>query len=79
MNFQEIKSYEESRNKQLHIFDVIKIHLEHIFQSLARKITFRQKYQDPWTASSCEFVQKDILYWYRAIRDHEIAFGRRRE
>ena len=77
MNIREINSYEEFKEQKVQLYAIIKFHLEILLGSLNRKITFRQKFKNPWSASSSLFVQRDVFFYcYRAIRDHNISFGR---
>ena len=51
--------------------------MNRLIVSVYRKLTFRQKYKDPWTVVASEPIPKDIFYeWYKTIEGHSTEFGR---
>lgn len=72
-----LETYDVLREKDVKVFEIVQFHLERISIGINQKISFKQKYKNPWTIEVVEFIQKSIFYeFFRAVRDYKISFGR---
>ena len=70
-------SYADLKSKNTPTINVLNFFVNRLIVSVYRKLTFRQKYKDPWAVVASEPIPKDIFYeWYKAIEDHSTEFGR---
>ena len=60
--------------KTVALKDLWKWHMVRIINSVNRKISFKQKFKDPWQVTVQEFVYADcFIQWFRIIRDYKTA------
>ena len=75
-----LETYEVLRKQDVKVSSLVVFHLNRMLTGIKRKIIFRQKFKDPWTAEVIEFIEKQVFYQYfRALRDYHISFGRTTE
>ena len=70
-------SYDRLTLKKIDVIKLLNWHFEKILKSINRKITFRQKYKNPWAVEVTEVLHRDIfIQAFIAIRDFAVEFGR---
>ena len=48
-----------------------------ILERLNRRITFKEKYKNPWIVEVGEHIHLSVFYeWFKAISDYKTEFGR---
>lgn len=73
----QMQSYDELRKSEVKVSPVLEWHLKRVLNSIHRKITFKQKFKNPWCVEVVEYLYKDIFYqFFRAVRDYRTSFGR---
>jgi len=71
------ESYDTLSNKTTSTYALVNWHFIHIVENSRRRITFRQKYKNPWTVEVTERIQRDVfLEGFKAVRDYKIQFGK---
>jgi len=72
-----MESYERLQLKEFKVASVVNWHFESIIKSINRRISFRQKFKDPWTIVIEEKIFPDtFIQAFKAIRDYKSEFGR---
>ena len=68
-------SYDKLKDKEGKVF------VNHLIQGAFRRLTFQQKYRNPWCIEVTErlHIYKIFFEWFKAIEDHCISFGRTTE
>ena len=70
-------SYELLKHKQGSVFNILQYHFQNVFKSVLRRISFRERYRNPWRIEISESLHWSLFYeWFKAIQDHNIHFGR---
>ena len=70
-------SYESLRTTKVDLFVLLKFHFCDIICSLARKISSRQAYKNPWQVNVEHKIHYTVFkYWYKAVADYTSEFGR---
>ena len=63
-------SYADLKSKNAPTINILVFFVNRLIVSVYRKLTFRQKYKDPWTIVALGVIPKDIFYeWYKAIEE----------
>ena len=74
--FAPLETYEVLRNKDVKIASILQFHFKRILASLYRKISFHQKYRNPWVIEVTEYISSEVYYqFFRAVRDYKISYG----
>ena len=72
-------SYVLLRSKEVY-FNILKFHLGNIFKGIFRRLSFKQKFRNPWKIEVTESIYWAVFYeWFKAVEDHSTAFGRETE
>lgn len=80
MNFEPLETYQVLANKHVKTYEIIQFHFKKILQGIYRRLTFKQKFKNPWVAEVGEYICPEVFYeYYKAIRDFKISFGRTTE
>ena len=70
-------SYQILEEKKIYVKQILEFHIKSVINILKRRITFREKYKNPWRAEAEVLIQFDIFYnWYKSIEDYTTSFGR---
>ena len=68
--------YKVLREHRSSTSDIIEWHFLSIIESIRRKLTLRQLFNDPFTVKLATVIYKEVFYQaYRAIRDVHTTFG----
>ena len=60
--------------------EILHFHISHLLECVYRRLSFRQKFKNPWLIEATERLNCKIFYeWFKAIEDYSIAFGRETE
>ena len=71
------ESYGSLEEKKIDIKSILSFHVLKILESLNRRITFKEKFKNPWTVEVGEHIHFSVFYeWFKAISDYKIEFGR---
>jgi len=77
MNNRDYESYDKLKSEKIDAELLLEWHFSYIVRSVSRKITFRQKFKNPWTVEVTESIQSEVfIKAFQAIRDYKIDFGR---
>ena len=77
MNFAALETYEVLERKEVKIVGVLEFHMKRLTSSIHRKLSFKQKFVDPWVINISEYISKEVYYeFFRAVRDYKISYGR---
>ena len=77
MSFKPLETYQVLEKKEVKVEPIVKWTLKRIVFSISRRITFKQKFKNPWTVEVSEFIHESVFYEiFRAIRDYKISYGR---
>jgi len=69
--------YVQLDSKKIEVIKLLHWKFESIVKSLNRRLTFRQKYKNPWMVELTETIHRDIFVQaFKAIRDFPTEFGR---
>ena len=69
--------YSHLAKKTVPVVNIINFVLIQSLKSVYRKLSFRQKYRDPWAIVVSEPITREIFYkWLKAVNDHSPDFGR---
>ena len=72
-----MSSYLHLAKKTTPVVNILNFVLNRCLKVIYRKLSFRQKYRDPWTIVEPEPIATEIFYdWLKAINDHLPDFGR---
>ena len=72
-----VESYGSLEEKKIDIKSILSFHVLKILESLNRRITFKEKFKNPWTVEVGEHIHFSVFYeWFKAISDYKIEFGR---
>ena len=73
-------SYEKLKRKEHSVQEILHFHISHLLECVHRRLSFRQKFKNPWLIEATERLNCKIFYeWFKAIEDYSIAFGRETE
>ena len=73
----EYESYEKLKAEKINADLLLEWHFSNICSSISRRISFRQKFKNPWTIEATENIQRDVfIKAFQAIRDYKIDYGR---
>lgn len=71
-----LETYEVLKEKKLNVVVTLQYHLKRILDSIRRKISFHQKFRNPWVIEVTEYIAPPIYYeLFRAVRDYKISAG----
>ena len=71
-----MESYERLKTKKTDTAKIIEWHFQTILKNIKRRITFRQRYRNPWHIEVTERIQRDVfIASFKAIRDYTVQFG----
>ena len=80
MSFMPLETYEELKKKEVKVANILSFHFARIICCIHRKLSFKQKFKNPWTINVSEYLSRDCFYeFFRAVRDYKIAYGRKCE
>ena len=72
-----MSSYSHLAKKTTPVVNILNFVLNRSLKSIYRKLSFRQKYRNPWTIVVSEPIAREIFYeWFKAINDYLPDFGR---
>ena len=72
-----MSSYFHLGKKTTPVVNILNFVLNWSLKSIYSKLSFRQKYRDPWTFVVSEPIAIEIFYeWFKATNDHIPDFGR---
>ena len=72
-----MSSYSHLAKKTTPVVNIFNFVLNRSLKSIYRKLSFRQKYRNPWTIAVTEPIAREIFYeWFKAVNDHLPDFGR---
>ena len=72
-----MSSYSQLAKKTTPVVNILNFVLNRSLKSIYRKLSFRQKYRNPWTIAVTEPIAREIFYeWFKAVNDHLPDFGR---
>lgn len=72
-----MESYDRLKEKKIDISCLLEWHFRNICHLINRRITFKQKYKNPWTVEVSEHIHRQIFFEsFKAIRDYVVEFGR---
>lgn len=72
-----MESYERLKSKKIDVVNLLEWHFTTICKSINKRLTFRQKYKNPWTIELFERVHRGVfIEAFKAIRDFTVEFGR---
>jgi len=72
-----MESYDKLKEKKIDVSRLLEWHFSTICRSIQRRITFKQKYKNPWTVEVLEHIHREIfIASFKAIRDYVTEFGR---
>ena len=72
-----MSSYSHLVKKTTSVVNILNFVLYRSLKSIYRKLSFRQKYRNPWIIVASEPIAREICYeWLKAINDHLPDFGR---
>lgn len=67
--------YADPNSKNTLTINILNFFVNRLIVSVYPKLTFRQKYKDPWTIIASEPIPEDIFYeQYKVIKDHSMKF-----
>ena len=70
-------SYERLSSKKIDVSNLLQWHFTNIVKSINRRLSFRQKFKNPWTVELTEIIHRDLFVQaFIAIRDFPATFGR---
>ena len=70
------KVYDRLESKEVQVLPVLSFHFKRAFESVYRKIIFKQKFVNPWVADVTEVIDPLVFYqWFKAVSDFS-DFGR---
>lgn len=68
-----MESYEKLKSKHVEVSDLIQWHFLEILKTINRRLIFKEKFQNPWTITISERVNKSVFIpLFQAIRDHKV-------
>lgn len=71
-----MESYDKLKEKNIEISALLEWHFSNICRSIHRRITFKQKYKNPWMVEVSERIHRDLfIASYKAIKDYSVSFG----
>ncbi len=70
------ESYDRLEKKEISVHVLVQWHFKRIVETIGRRLTFHQKYKNPWTIELVEPIQCDIFRKaFQAVRDHSPSVG----
>jgi len=66
-------SYERYKTKEVAVAEIAQWRFAEILKTVKRRITFKEKFNNPWTITVTEQIHRSIFVAvYQAIRDHVV-------
>ena len=63
-------SHEKLKKKEHSVQEILKFHISHLLECVYRRLSFRQKFKNPWLIEATERVNCKIFFeWFKAIED----------
>ena len=73
-------SYDKLKYKEAKVVEILEFHVNHLIEGAFHRLTFQQKYRNPWCIEVTERLHYKIFFeWFKAIEDHCISCGRTTE
>ena len=71
------ESYDHLDKQQINVSNILHWHYKRIIESINRRLSFHQKYKNPWTIEVTEAINREVfIKSFQAIRDYKIEHGR---
>ena len=72
-----MESYQILGTKQVGVKALLEWHTTSIVKSVNRKISFKQKFKNPWNIEVQESIYREVfMELFKAVRDYKIQYGR---
>ena len=73
-------SYDKLKDKERKNIEILEFRVSNLIRGAFRRLTFRQKYRNPWCIEVTEMFHYKIFFeWFKAIEDNCVSFGRTTE
>ena len=71
------KSYDNLEKQQIDVSHILHWPFKRIIESISRRISFHQKYKNPWNVEVTEAINREVfIKFFQAIRDYKVEYGR---
>lgn len=70
------ESYDRLEKREINVFIIVKWHFKRIVETIGRRLSFHQKFKNPWTIDISEPIQVEVFKKaFQAVRDHSPSEG----